>query len=335
MAQEQFDPIMSLCLQSRVAEALPMARALKPGRLSLKQKIVHAAFLRRFSVPTPAIGANRLKAIPKVISIYEVYWHSALLFPKNRVRAEAQLGRDLRKWMFEYRLVRLKTRSLEKTVIRLKREIESLGYYVITGTVAPLQELEIWAVERTINYNVALPEGQENVKTIIMSKFLTKGWVAYATQNLFYPGGWAAKEALYCNSNAYNLQSEKFRVSYLAHEAQHYSDYKTFPNLDSIDLEYRAKLAEFALANRTAKKMFQVFTSRADYNRESPHAFSYHCVLRDLTKRLYGHEDFHKVSHEISRVKVSELNFAAVQLLQYHSSLLRRKGRTKVRRLIS
>lgn len=306
-----------------------MARKVPLAQLSPKKKRVVEGFIYRFS------KANLNKKIPKdpihkIIRIYEGYWHQVLLNSDKQTQLERELCRNIVAWIKEVRGVELKTSSHEKIVTRLKEEIESLGYFCITGTVAPFQELEIWKTEKKKTYLVALPETQEKVTTILMSEFLTRGWVSYATMGLNYPGGWAKTEGLYCNTHAYKLNSEKFRVSYLGHEAQHYADYKRFPKLGSSDLEYRAKLAEFAMSKKTTKKMYQVFASRADNNKKSPHAFSYFCVVRDLAKIMTGHEDFMLLARNPSLLKRSEINKAANLLMRQHSAALEKKGAHKV-----
>jgi len=228
--------------------------------------------------------------------------------------------------------VKLKTRSKEQITNLLKTEIERMGYFCITGTVAPLQDLEIWRTQTIAHHSVFLPETRVRVKTFLLSGFLTKGWMAYATMGLYYPGGWACKDALYCNTHAYDLKSEKFRVSYIAHEAQHFSDYKRFPRLNQIDLEYRAKLAEFALADRTLKRMYQVFASRAEYNERSPHAFANFCVARDLAREITGVASIKALSARPDLLKKREVNAAAAALIVKHSVALCAKGRRQVRR---
>ncbi|SHJ43145.1 hypothetical protein SAMN02745163_01951 [Clostridium cavendishii DSM 21758] len=73
------------------------------------------------------------------------------------------------------------------------------------------------------------------------------GWLHFATMGKHYPGGWAKPEGLYYVNNEnkeIDTNSIDFQVWFLKHEAQHLSDYKSFPNLKTIDLGYRAKLVE-------------------------------------------------------------------------------------------
>ena len=104
-----------------------------------------------------------------------------------------------------------------------------------------------------------------------MDDFLTLGWKDYATLGMTSSGGWAAKESIYCLTWAWNHDSENFRVSVLKHEGRHVADFKRYPMLDALDLEYRAKLTELAFADTTLISLLNNFTSNAASNPASPH----------------------------------------------------------------
>ena len=64
------------------------------------------------------------------------------------------------------------------------------------------------------------------------------------------------------------VSGEKFRVSLLGHEGQHFSDYKSFPRLLQTDLEYRAKLAELSKAKETIYKLLRNFKGSAKHDKQ-------------------------------------------------------------------
>jgi hypothetical protein len=76
--------------------------------------------------------------------------------------------------------------------------------------------------------------------------------------------------------------------------------------------------------------MFQVFASRAEYNKKSPHAFSYYCVLRDLANAMNKNDDFSLLATKPTLLKTFEINTAAKKLLNKNSEALRAKGAKKV-----
>ncbi len=90
-------------------------------------------------------------------------------------------------------------------------------------------------------------------------------------------------DALYCVAQAYKYRfsSEAFRVSYLNHEAQHFSDYQRFPGLSPVNLEYRAKLAEL-IAAKSAKRLFRKFTAEAKKDLKFPHSHASWRLLNDM-----------------------------------------------------
>jgi hypothetical protein len=329
---EKFDHFISSCFQGKGLEALALARSVQKSIHVPKDAKLIQRFLSRFSSPYKQRAMH--DPLQTLIAIFELYWHNTFLANDNGRMPEKLLGQQIRSWMKQHLNVNMATNSLDKTSTRLKLEIERLGYHCITGKILPLWELEIWANQTTVNYSVELPSGTQKVKTFFMKDFLSKGWMAYVTVGRNCPGGWAKEDGLYCNSQKYNPDSEKFLVSFLAHEAQHYSDYRKFPNLGQIDLEYRAKLVEFCLAKRRSRHLFKLFAGQAAKNEKSPHAFANHCVLRDLTNAIFNHEDFRSVADEPKKLSSHRLNASAAQLLDSHSSVLIKRGSGKVRRII-
>ena len=59
-------------------------------------------------------------------------------------------------------------------------------------------------------------------------------------------GGWAKEDGLYCLCRHYDLDSERYKLSFLKHEARHFADYELYPELQPSDMEYRSKLTELA-----------------------------------------------------------------------------------------
>jgi hypothetical protein len=334
-SQKQFKSFLSLQMQGRGAEAFAVAKKIPLRHLDKKQRKTIKGSIERFSHPEPLpILSN--KPIHRLIEIYQCYWHKVLLQPSKKVSAESALRKATKGWLLQYRGVRIKTSSLDLITKRIKKEVEDMGYYCLTGTVSPWRELEIWQKQHAVAYTVKLPESTEKVRVFLMKNYLSKGWMAYATMELNYPGGWAKKEGLFCNTHAFRLKSERFLISFLRHEAQHYADFRRFPRLDSNDLEYRAKLAEFSSAKKTAIHLFKSFASRANHqNRKNPHAFANFCVLRDLSRKIHGHSDFLNLAQNPKQLNIKRINKAAQELLLEHSENLRTKGAKRVRNFIS
>lgn len=310
-------------MQGMGAEALVQAKKISPYGLKKKQKKVLKESIERFSKPQP-LARKSSDPVQCLIRVYETYWHTVLLHPKKKTRAEKILLEESKLWLDEHCGINLKRPSFHIINRHLQKELKKMGYYCLTGTVSPWRELEIWSEQRHVKFRIDLPESTEKVNVILMKHFLTKGWMAYATSGLNYPGGWAKTEGLYCNTHAFRLNSERFLISFLRHEAQHYADFKRFPRLSGNELEYRAKLTELTTAKKTMKSLLRSFAARASQtNRKHPHAYANFCVIRDLSKEILG--EFQSSSQNLIQAKNRQLNEAAKRLLLDHSQKLKKK----------
>jgi hypothetical protein len=138
-----------------------------------------------------------------------------------------------------------------------------------------------------------------------------------ATCGVAQTGGWAKPDALYAVRASYDLASEEFRVSYLAHEGQHFADYARYPMLEQPELEYRAKLTEIALSTTTTATLLANFASLGGDSRDSPHAFA----ARRVTIALQG-------------VPMERVREAAVEKLRDSTASLERLGPEKTKRFL-
>lgn len=209
----------------------------------------------------------------------------------------------------------IRTEKLEKI---LKEALRSRGYFCLFGIVKPFRSLMIWKKEKRRSFSVVLPEKTQKVDVIFLDQFAELGWLHYATFGKYYVGGWAKKDALFCVKQAYKVNSSTFKVHYLSHEAQHFSDYKLFPKLIQVDLEYRAKLAELALT-KTPRKFLQKLRCEAKNDIHIPHSFAAYKILSNIC--------------EVSSPKAIRLD--ATQLLRRHTEDLKRHGAKKVKSVLT
>ena len=72
------------------------------------------------------------------------------------------------------------------------------GLLNIKGVTAPYYELMLWKKEDTRHYSVELPESTEQVNVVMLSGFVLKGWLGFATCDKQCSSGWTAKDTLYC-----------------------------------------------------------------------------------------------------------------------------------------
>ena len=208
----------------------------------------------------------------------------------------------------------------------LKEYIESKGMLTTGfGRTGAYLDLLVWKKEKDTTYHLNLTGDPVNVKVVFMDDFVSLGWEDYATLGKHYPGGWATKDALHCVRKAYDLNSENFRVSYLAHEGRHFADYKEFPKLTSADLEYRAKLTELSFAKTTLYKSIEFFINNSNYEGSNSHSIANFCVIRDLSQVLFKN-DFEKDLIKWQALSVKKINKESKKLLQKNTRELRKKG---------
>lgn len=97
-----------------------------------------------------------------------------------------------------------------------------------------------------------LPDGSAEYTVNLLKGFVFRSWMDYLTFGRYGTGGWASPDGtINCIEQAYDLESERFRVSLLKHEAQHTVDRKRFPQITPAELEYRAKLVELHFLRAT------------------------------------------------------------------------------------
>ncbi len=172
----------------------------------------------------------------------------------------------------------------------------------------PFRSLLVWRSQKIEKFQVPLIHKTQVVKVVLLDKFIEFGWLHFATFGKYYVGGWAKKDALYCVLPAYkkSLNGESFRVSYLTHEAQHFSDYKRFPKLSQTDLEYRAKLAELVAAKKTTRLLMK-FRSEAKNDPKFPHSHAAWRVINDLNTKGSIQDEASRILREHSHALSSTL----------------------------
>lgn len=166
----------------------------------------------------------------------------------------------------------------------LREALLDRGLHSSFGRTSPHLCLYLWGNERIRVYDVSLPLTKRRVSVHFMDRFITAGWLHFATHGRAQAGGWATADGLYCVRSKYDLRSESFRVNYLKHEAQHFDDYERFPALAGSCLEYRAKLVELIHASTASPlKWFLLESATPD---GSPHARAAARIVTGLSEHL-------------------------------------------------
>ena len=248
-----------------------------------------------------------------LLGVYCNYWRKALL--KEKIDYNKLIKSTLTEFLYNNLNPDSKINfqsSDDEIDSVLKLYITSLGYMTTGfGKTGSLYDLLIWKNQTDTIYNFNIYGDTVNVNVTFMDNFITLGWEEYATLGVYYPGGWADDKGLYCVRKAYDLQSENFLISYLAHEGRHFKDYKIFPDLKGNELEYRAKLTELSLAKETLFNTIQFFINNGIKGSVSPHTYANYKVISDLSK------EFFKVEFETDMDKWETLSTDDINLMSH------------------
>lgn len=300
--------------------ALAQLRALPTQSLTERQRQVVGCMLERFGEPAPDPLASPAPVLPPasaaVLAAYRRYWSVMLMRRADKAQAEEALRQALS------RQTGLDSPELEAQAEAARVLVEREGLHALGGVTAPLHELMIWRKQTSRAETVLLPEESIEVSVSLLDDFVSYGWLGHATCDLTHTGGWATPEGLMVVSTSWDFTSEDFRISLLAHEAQHFADYRRYPKLAAADLEYRAKLVELTLAETTQHKLLEAFAAQAQPDRASPHAYASHWLLSRLGDRL--------ATHDLQAVPGSQLRAAAQALLRQHTQSLVEGGAATV-----
>ena len=260
------------------------------------------------------------KIINDISTIYRNYWRTELLKENPENRTDTLLYSLITDYLVSNHLTKLTKDSLFKTIkndSELKRIIEGEGFKADFKYRNGFQEVFIWDKETIDTYEVTLPKDTINATVVFIENYHLNGYDNYASMGSSQVGGWALKESatLYCNKSDYDLTSEKFKVSYLKHESSHFTDLNEYPNLSSVDLEYRAKIIELMYC--TEKTMYEIIlqflngANSADRNHSHPYANF--ILIKNLSKSLFNLE-YESDYTNWKKTPVEDINNAAASL---------------------
>lgn len=177
-------------------------------------------------------------------------------------------------------------RSLEELDALAAEAFRRGGYYALGGKTGGYYGPYIWRTEELRHYAVALPGGTRDYAVKLLDGFVMKSWMDYLSFGVMGTGGWANGDGLiHCVREAYDLESEDFRVSLLKHEAQHAADLERYGSVSSQDLEYRAKLVELIYSRE--RNLLEKFLGEADAaSAGNGHSLAAERILRGFGARL-------------------------------------------------
>lgn len=328
-AEERLGPVYDAALAGDGVEAIAALSSIDAATLDSKEA-TRAACIREALLAPPQRAAALPPISNSILLAYRTYWQDSMMRRATREAAEAQLKDRLDAILMGGNLAKAPSKSLDVASERAKQAIERDGLFALTGVTSPYYELAIWKFQSDKTYDVDLHDRRVKARVVFLDDFVSFGWAGFATCDRYHTGGWATKTALFAVRSAYDLDSEDFRVSYLAHEARHFSDYGRFPKLEQPELEYRSKLTELALAKDSTHDLIVTFARRAGRDRSSPHHLANYWVAKDLSKVLFKSATPIDDASLWKGVRAADIRRAARQLLAANDAKLASRGAKSV-----
>jgi len=323
-----YDQIYAYGLDANITPAIQLLNDL-PEDISTKDAAFKKKFLDRFQGEKSQAVEQDIEheGIRELVQIFQTYWRQSMLDTSQNF--DGHLARQILPFLKKnYPASRNTEIQRDSIGYFLSRYIRSQGFYTTEeiGKTGRLIDLPIWQVQIDTLYSFQLHKEEMNVSVKMMKDFISLGWLEFATLGRHYPGGWAKKDGLYCVVKAYDLESENFKVSYLAHEGRHFNDYQLFPNLVSADLEYRAKLTELSLAEESLYDLLEFFSKNGNANSKNPHQLANYHVIENLKGELFkkGQEPD---SHLWKTRSVKKIHRKALRLLKRNTKELSEHGK--------
>ena len=242
-----------------------------------------------------------------ILRLYQIYFRDTFYCGLPETEAAEKLRTRLKA------LLHMPEAEEDALVERLQALFEAAGYHALFGRTQGYYGPYIWRDTVPTVYHVELPGGTAEYTVNILKDFVFRGWMDYLTFGRYGTGGWASPDGtINCVAKAYDLESERFRVSLLKHEAQHAADMKQFPGITPTELEYRAKLVELHYSGDLG--LLQAFFSAADEGKGNDS----HAAASARIKREFA---------DVDQTDLSCIQARALELLYAHTKEMEEKYR--------
>ena len=240
-----------------------------------------------------------------ILRLYQIYFRDTFYCGLPEAEAADKLLKQLK--------VLLDMPDAEEELLseQLQSMFEAKGYHALFGKTQGYYGPYIWRDTIPTVYRVELPGGTAEYTVNILKGFVFRSWMDYLTFGMYGTRGWASPDGtINCIEQAYDFESEQFRVSLLKHEAQHTVDMKQFPEITPAELEYRAKLVELHYSGDLG--LLQKFLSAADESRPNDS----HAIASARLKREFADTD---------QTNISVIRTRALELLNAHTKEMEEK----------
>lgn len=284
-AKQEFRLAMGAILRAQGRDAQTALKSISPTELDTKDRYFRECALSRLNATGPLPVTSDTPDVNvfmrDLLQLYRTYWRTSALDNDSRPAAERALIDGLAK------LLGHPVSNIAEAEPLIAARLTSYGLFSLEGRTGVLHDLMIWSRNTQKIEQVPLPEGSNATHVNYLDGFISRGWSSYLTCNHTGTGGWTTTEGLFVIVPSYkSLTDENFRVNFLAHESQHYSDKKRFGDMPSWQLEYRAKLVEIIYADTTRDRVLDAFANNQGDDPSDPHSYADKRVLTILMNRL-------------------------------------------------
>lgn len=182
----------------------------------------------------------------QILLCYQQYFRDVFYLHVDHAKAEDVLFEKLKKELD------LPNGDLSEVEKEMRHCFHQSGYQILCGKTNGYYGPYVWKETVPMTFYVELPETTSIYRINMLRGFIFRSWMDYLTFGEKGTGGWTSPDGtINCVEKAYDVNSEKFRVSLLKHEAQHSEDLRRWPDIRPQDLEYRAKLVELIYTQET------------------------------------------------------------------------------------
>ena len=336
---KDFKSIYPYALRGELKTVFNILDTINIKKLSDKQKEKRILYYNRFINQTEKYDFNTKDAsIIQFVKLFHNYWQSVVLEKSTLKKADSLLEENVSNYIFEthFKVKKIPLKNIKDSLYTYSNKyLKDLGYFSnCFGKTGDLYDLFLWKNNELKSYPIRLINDSVNVKVNFLTNFIATGWAHYTTFGRSYAGGWATREALFSVGDAYDRNSENFKVSYLKHEGQHFADYKNFPNLKQADLEYRAKLVELASSKTTTYQLINNFIANGKNQKNNAHAFANYGVIRDLSMLIF-HKNYIDNLNDWKKVDIKIIKEKSRFLFLKNTKALKKIGAKKVTNFIN
>lgn len=307
-AKKALDDATALVLQGNADAAVSALAQVPQDQFSEKDGRIRACMIARLGNQSSLSErrADQRNNADAVRLLFEDYWRSSLHDLASEPANEERLKRGLA------HLDSLPgATGWPELEVALRKGLAAQGVQLLLGRTPPLREFMAWRSQKVEKRKIALPGGPFEVKLNILDNFVSLGWTGFATCGRSLSGGWVKPDGIYAVRPGWkDLRDEQFAVSLLAHETQHFADKAEFGELADWELEYRAKLAELALAKTSLQDLLSAFASNQGTDPAVPHSYANRLVLAWVKSELG------RIPDAVDDVSIQAINRAARALLQ-------------------